>query len=247
MQSVGGDTTAPNFAAGPGLSNLQSTSLDVTFTADESGQYRIVMLPSTATAPTVDEVLAGTGSGGVAAAAASALLSMSASVPVVTTLTSLSPGATYIPYVALRDTATTPNKRLGNAGPVTMTIVPDGIDPAIEISVISLGSTHTITATVSDNIGVVGVSFMVNGSSLGAEIQNGTPWQWVWHSTGYPAGNYSINAQARDGANNTTLSNSVLVQIADAGVPDTAPISKGGRGTYEQKGAEWYRVEEDVA
>jgi len=243
MQTVG-DTTAPNFSAGPGIANLQSTSLDVTFTADEAGQYRIVMVPSNATPPLVDEVLAGTGSGGAAAASVSALLSMSAGAAVVTPLVGLTPGATYIPYVALRDSATTPNKRLGNAGPVTMTIVPDGIDPTIEIGVISLAATHTITATVSDNVGVVGVSFYVNGSPLGAEVLNGTPWQWEWNSTGYPAGNYSVTALARDAAGNTTLSNSVLVQIADAGLPDAAPISKGGRGTYEQKGSEWYRVED---
>lgn len=240
MQTVG-DVTAPNFSSGPGITNLQSTSLDVTFIADEAGQYRIVMVPALATPPLVDEVLAGTGNAGAVADSVSALLSMSAGAIVLTPMTGLTPGLTYIPYIALRDGA--PNRRLGNAGPVTMPIVPDGIDPTITITVASLGIFHTITATVADNVGVVGVSFMLNGQPLGAELSS-APWQWTWNATGFTGGNYSITAQARDGANNTTLSNSVLVQLANQSQPDVAPVSRSGRGTYEQRGAVWYRVEE---
>lgn len=242
MQSVG-DTTAPNFTAGPGIANLQSTSFDVTFTADEAGQYRIVVLPSTALAPLADEVLSGTGRAGATPESVSALLSMSAAAAVSTPLTGLTPGGMYIPYVALRDA--TGNSRLANAGPVQMPIIPDEVNPTITISLSSIGLLHTITAAASDNVGVAGITFLINGQALGAELTI-APWQRVWNAAGYPAGNYSITAQARDAVNNTTLSNSVLVQIADQGLPDVAPVARQSNAAYEQRDGTWYRVEDKV-
>lgn len=239
QQVSAADVTAPEFSAGPGVTNLQPTSLNVTFTADEGGDYRIVIVPSNATAPTGPEILAGTASGGAAPTAASALFSMTAGAAISTPFTGLTAGQNVIAYVALRDAA--PNTRIGNTGTITMPSAPDNTDPTISISVASVGAAHVITAAVADNVGVSSVVFYRGATVLGT--RNSAPWTWTWDSTGFAAGNYTLTAVAADAAGNTTTSNSALVQINDPGEPVPEP-ARGGRGTYEQRGAVWVRVED---
>lgn len=106
------DIIAPDFVTGPGTSSVGQTSFNVDFTPDEGGSYRIVVLADGATAPTDDEVLAGTGSGGAAVIFATALLSMSESVAVSPQMAGLTIGTDYDVYIALIDAQN--NKRLSS-------------------------------------------------------------------------------------------------------------------------------------
>lgn len=239
MQASTVDVRAPQFSAGPGVANLQPTGFDVTFTVDEAGQYRIVLLPLGAEAPSATEVLNGTGRNGATPIAASALLSMSANTATSTAFSNLAASSAYLPYVAVRDAVN--NARVASAGNITTPAIPDITPPVISISVAALGGSQVVTAAVGDNVGVVGVIFRRNGLPVGTELTS-PPWQWVWHTAGHPEGNYSIDALARDAANNTTLSNSVMVQLG-GGQPDGAPLGRQGRRTYEHRDTRWFEVE----
>ena len=72
----------------------------------------------------------------------------------------------------------------------------------------------TITADASDNIGVVGVQFYVDGAAAGAE-DTSAPYGLQWDTRTASNGSHSLTARARDAAGNTTLSTPVLVNVAN--------------------------------
>jgi hypothetical protein len=95
------------------------------------------------------------------------------------------------------------------------------------------GSDVTLTATASDNIGVTGIQFKVDGASTGA-VGTSSPFSIVWNSTGVPDGTHIISAIASDAAGNTATS-SVSVTITNAvaygggsSSSGVAPSSGGG-------------------
>ena len=87
----------------------------------------------------------------------------------------------------------------------------------------------TVSASASDNVGVVGVQFKLNGASSGAEVTSGT-YSVVLDSTKYANGLYSISATARDAAGNTKTA-SINVTISNtvaASFPDGSLVSHNG-------------------
>ena len=107
------DTQAPDFSNAPALSGSTETTITFTFTPNAVGSYRVVALPSGATAPTATEVLGGTGAGGVNPTFASALSSMSGGITYPVTVTGLTESASYDIYVALTDASN--NVRVSSA------------------------------------------------------------------------------------------------------------------------------------
>ena len=62
----------------------------------------------------------------------------------------------------------------------------------------------TVSANASDNIGVVGVQFLLGGAPLGAEDTT-APYSITWNSTSVANGGpYLLSARARDATNQTT-------------------------------------------
>ena len=53
----------------------------------------------------------------------------------------------------------------------------------------------TLTTTATDNVGVVGVQFQINGSSLGSE-DTIPPYSQSWDTSSLSPGSYSLTAQA---------------------------------------------------
>jgi hypothetical protein len=76
----------------------------------------------------------------------------------------------------------------------------------------------TVSATASDNVGVVGVQFLLDGANLGAE-DTATPYTTTWNTTTASNGTHTLTARARDAAGNST-SASVTVTVSN---PDTTP------------------------
>ena len=76
------------------------------------------------------------------------------------------------------------------------------------------GTAVPLTATASDNVGVVGVQFVVGGVNYGTEVTT-SPYTIVWDTTGLD-GSYPVTAIARDAAGNTTTSAGVDVTVAPA-------------------------------
>ncbi|MBI3621533.1 MAG: hypothetical protein HY208_05025 [Nitrospirae bacterium] len=100
--------------------------------------------------------------------------------------------------------------------------VSDATPPTVSITVPTSGSTvsGTITASAnaSDNIGVAGVQFTLDGVNLGAEDAT-APYAISWNTTISTAGPHSLTAVARDGAGNSATSGSVTVTVMNDVTP----------------------------
>ena len=110
----------------------------------------------------------------------------------------------------------------GNHSPratATMTTAvcpPDSSPPSVALSAPSDGATVSgsvqVTASASDDVGVVGVQFRLDGVNLGAE-RSTTPYAVAWDTTTAAAGSHTLTAVARDAAGNSTTSAPVTVTV----------------------------------
>ena len=79
----------------------------------------------------------------------------------------------------------------------------------------TVSGTVTLTATATDNVGVAGVQFKLDGANLGAEDTT-SPYSVSWNTTTVANGTHTLTAVARDAAGNTTTSPTVTVTVANA-------------------------------
>src|SRR5690349_21072649 len=102
----------------------------------------------------------------------------------------------------------------------------DNVPPTVSITAPAAGSTQTgtvnLTATASDNIGVVGVQFLIDGVATGSE-QTTAPYRSAWNSASVSNGSHSITAKARDAAGNSTVSSAVTVTVSNTNPVDSTP------------------------
>lgn len=73
--------------------------------------------------------------------------------------------------------------------------------------------TVALVASASDNVGVAGVQFTVDGQNVGGQITS-APYTMTWDSTAVADGNHSITAVAKDLASNTATSSPVTVVVS---------------------------------
>lgn len=122
----------------------------------------------------------------------------------------------------IRDTsnliANTPAVNFTVPAPVTDT-TPPTVSLTTPAANASLTGSVTLSATASDNVGVVGVQFYVNGSPVGAE-DTSAPYSVVWNSSTAGSSNNFLTARARDAAGNSTTSANVSVVVLSS---DTQP------------------------
>jgi hypothetical protein len=78
----------------------------------------------------------------------------------------------------------------------------------------SLSGTTTLVATASDNVGVAGVQFQIDGAPAGPERLS-PPYRLDWDSTTVSDGTHTITASARDAAGNAATSAGVSVTVAN--------------------------------
>jgi hypothetical protein len=116
---------------------------------------------------------------------------------------------------------------------VTVTASNDTTDPTVSISAPAGGATVSGTLTVSgsasDNIGVVGVQFKLDGANLGTEDTT-SPYSVSWNTTTATNGSHTLTAVARDAAGNTTTSTAVSVTAANDATDPTVSISAPAGG-----------------
>jgi hypothetical protein len=81
----------------------------------------------------------------------------------------------------------------------------------------------TVSASASDNVGVYGVQFKLNGNPLGAEDLS-SPYSVSWNTSTLPNGSYTLSAVARDAAGNLSTETSITVTVNNPAPPppDTA-------------------------
>jgi glucose/arabinose dehydrogenase len=91
------------------------------------------------------------------------------------------------------------------------------------------GGNVAVTATASDNVGVAGVQFKLDGVNLGLEDVN-APYSMTWDTTAVADGVHTISAVARDTAGNTATSTNAIVTVNNTNPPaKTADINSDSK------------------
>lgn len=84
-----------------------------------------------------------------------------------------------------------------------------------------VNGTVTVSANASDNVGIIGVQFLLDGSNLSSEDTT-SPYSISWDTTAVANRNYTISAKARDFAGNYGTSLGITFNVSNP-LPDTTP------------------------
>ena len=88
----------------------------------------------------------------------------------------------------------------------------------------TVSGTVTVSASATDNVGVAGVQFKLDGTNLGAEV-TGPPYAVTWNTTTTAAGAHTLTAAARDATGNIGTSAGVAVTVANGSTTAAPPGS----------------------
>src|SRR5439155_1389161 len=105
---------------------------------------------------------------------------------------------------------------------VTVDNAPPTVSLTAAIAGASVAGTITVSASATDNVGVAGVQFKLDGANLGAEV-TAVPYSVSWTSTTTTNGAHTLTAVARDAAGNTATSAVVSVTVDNA--PPTVSLT----------------------
>lgn len=114
----------------------------------------------------------------------------------------------------------------------------DAIAPTINITEPATGAylsgSVKVTGEASDNVGIAGVQFKLDGANLGVE-DTSAPYGVTWDTSSAAAGSHTLTAVARDAARNQTTSNGVMVTVVPSGgVLPLGALIHDGPATPEQ-------------
>ena len=147
----------------------------------------------------------------------------------------LRPGDTYTLTVSASD---------GRTATATVTIPapqPDTTAPSVTLTspangtAVDKGSTVTITANATDNIGVTKVEFLVNGTVVNTDTS--APYSYGWSTASAATGNHTVTAKAYDAAGNVATSTAATVTVnavtppADTTAPSVSLTSPAGNSS----------------
>ena len=142
----------------------------------------------------------------------------------------LAPATTYSYAVAALDAAGNQSAQSPPVSATTQSPPVDTTPPTVAITApaanAQVSSTVMITADASDNVGVTGVQFSVDGVSLGAEDVT-APYSISWNSTGVGNRTHLLTARARDAAGNSSTTAGTTVTVSN-----TAPPAGGPAASY---------------
>jgi hypothetical protein len=132
-------------------------------------------------------------------------------------------GTTYYYRVKAEDAA-------GNLSPssneASATATADSAAPTVSVTAPAGGATVTgtvsVTANASDDVGVVGVQFQLDGANLGIEDPS-SPWAVSWDTTTASNASHTLTAIARDAAGHSTTSAQVTVTVSNTAPPPPPP------------------------
>jgi hypothetical protein len=121
---------------------------------------------------------------------------------------------------------------------VTVSNTPDTTPPTVSITAPTNGSTVSgasvaVSANASDNVGVAGVQFKLDGANLQSE-DTSSPYSVTWDSTTATNGSHTLTAIARDATGNSTTATAVSVTVnnvaANLTMGETNILSGGDNG-----------------
>ncbi|MCK1597287.1 LamG-like jellyroll fold domain-containing protein [Bradyrhizobium sp. 164] len=135
--------------------------------------------------------------------------------------TGLSPGTSYTYTVRARDAASNLSGQSAPASATTLT--PDTTLPTATITAptgsATVSGTITISANASDNVGVAGVTFLVDNVAVGGGEDTTSPYSISWDSSTLANGVHTITARARDNSGNTGVSLPVSITVSNTQTP----------------------------
>lgn len=136
--------------------------------------------------------------------------------------TGLTPSTTYSYTVAAVDGAGNVSAQSAAVNGTTQAAPADTGPPTVALTAPSSGATvlgtTTLSATASDDTGVLGVQFLLDGANLGVEDTT-APYSFAWDTTSASNGTHAIAARARDGASHLTTSAPVTVTVNNPATP----------------------------
>src|SRR5256712_13296016 len=101
-------------------------------------------------------------------------------------------------------------------------VTPPTVSLTAPVTGVTASGTVMVSASATDNVGVVGVQFKLDGVNLGAEDTTNT-YSISWNSTLVANGTHTLTAVARDAAGNFTTPAPVSVTVAKDTIPPATP------------------------
>jgi hypothetical protein len=101
----------------------------------------------------------------------------------------------------------------------------DTTPPTVSITSPAAGNvsgTVSITANASDNVGVAGVQYQLDGANLGSAL-TASPYSYSWNTTGVSNGSHALKAIATDTSGNAGSSATVTVNVNNVAGDTTPP------------------------
>src|SRR5206468_2475353 len=144
--------------------------------------------------------------------------------------TGLSPSTTYTYAVAAFDAAGNLSAQSSPAS-ATTPAAPDTTPPTVSITSPANGRTVSgivmVTANASDNVGVVGVRFLLDNGVSGSADVTTAPYSVSWNTAAASDGSHTITAVARDAAGNLSAPSApVTVTVANNAPPPPPPVTR---------------------
>ncbi|MEN9649403.1 MAG: hypothetical protein RL094_370 [Candidatus Parcubacteria bacterium] len=195
--TVNVDSTAPSISA-VGTTTLSTSTATIGWTTDENSSSQVTYGTTVAygATTTLDATLVTNHS---------------------VALTGLTPNTTYHYRVYSTDAAN--NLAVSSDGTFT-TASTDAIAPSVSLitptNASVIATTTTVSASASDNIGVVGVKFYVDTTLIGSE-DTVAPYQVSFDTTSVSNASHTIVAVARDAGGNIATSSSATITVDNAG------------------------------
>ena len=130
--------------------------------------------------------------------------------------TGLTAGTNYVYTVKAVDAAGNASVASGSANATTLAA--DTTAPSVAITTptptATVSGTVSVAANASDDVGVVGVQFLLDGNPLGTEDTT-SPYSVLWDTNTATNGSHILTARARDAAGNATTSAQITVTVAN--------------------------------
>ncbi|RJP45618.1 LamG domain-containing protein, partial [Candidatus Parcubacteria bacterium] len=115
--------------------------------------------------------------------------------------------------------------QVGGSTPPPPPPTPDTQPPTVSLTApaggASVSGAIAVSANASDNVGIAGVQFLLNGANLGFE-DTVAPYSVSWDTTTVANGAFILSARARDFTGNQTTSGSVTVTASNVVIPSPA-------------------------
>jgi glucose/arabinose dehydrogenase/chitodextrinase len=138
----------------------------------------------------------------------------------------LTPNTTYSYTVSAADAAGNNSAQSPAVPATTPTLPPDTTPPTVSLTAPADGATVSgnvqVNANASDDVGVAGVQFLLDGGVFGAE-DTAPPYSVPWNTTAAVNGPHTLAARARDAASNLATSPTVNVTVSNSSA--TGPVA----------------------